>query len=94
MTGNPYHPGCAPEQYPEDTVTLKVSREDAAFIARLLKWGEQGMCDYAQDRLTDWEQTDDPIAREVRQERFHEALADARIAGHMVPSLVTALTGQ
>ena len=76
-----------------DIVTLRVHRDDAAFIARILKWGEQGMCVFAQDRLTDWENAKDEAALATRTKAFNDALNDARRAQHMVPSLCAVLTG-
>ena len=76
----------------DDTVTLRLDRDEAAFIARILKWGEQAMCEYAQARLDDWQAATDDVSAEVRRESFNDALDDARRAGHMVPSLAAVLT--
>jgi CelD/BcsL family acetyltransferase involved in cellulose biosynthesis len=76
-----------------DTVTMTLDCEEAAFLARILRWGGQGMCNYAQDLLDDWQAATDDVSAEVRKEAFNGALADARRAGHMIPSLAAILTG-
>jgi hypothetical protein len=75
-----------------DTVTLTLSSEEAAFVARILMHGSRDLCNYAQGLLEDWENAPDLVSAGIRADKFHTVNDAARRAQHMVPSLCAILT--